>query len=73
MDIRIGILNSPRELSLETASSADDIEQAVRTALTDGGVLSLTDIKGKIFLVPTAGLAYVEIGAEEQRRVGFIG
>jgi hypothetical protein len=34
--------------------------------------LTLTDAKGKLFVVPTDALAYVEIGAEEVRRVGFI-
>jgi len=35
--------------------------------------LSLIDDKGKKILVPGESLAFVEIGASEQRRVGFAG
>ena len=39
---------------------------------SDAKFLSLTDDKGKVFVVPTAALAYVEIGEGETRRVGFV-
>jgi len=35
-------------------------------------VLELSDEKGSIILIPTSSIAYVEIGAEETRRVGFL-
>jgi hypothetical protein len=35
-------------------------------------VLKLSDSKGRLYIVPTEALGYVEIGAEETRRVGFI-
>lgn len=74
MDIRIGILNAPRELSFETSHTADEIAQQVSAALTSGtGFLRLTDDKGKVYLIPTSGIGYVEIGTEESRRVGFVG
>lgn len=74
MEIRIGITNSPRELSFETNESPAQIEQTVSEALASGtGHLSLKDNKGKLYLVPVAGLAYVEIGTEESRRIGFVG
>jgi hypothetical protein len=34
-------------------------------------VLGLTDDKGRRFLVNSAKIAYVEIGAADSRRVGF--
>lgn len=73
MDIRIGIRDSSREISFESAQSASEVEAAV-AAVLEGGVkvLKLTDNKGRRFIVPTDALAYVEIGAEEARRVGFI-
>ena len=37
----------------------------------DEDVLSLMDDKGRRFLVQTAKVAYVEIGAADVRRVGF--
>ncbi len=74
MDIRIGIANSPRELNFESSQTPAEIEQAVAAALTGGGThVSLTDNKGKVYLVPVASLSYVEIGSEESRRVGFVG
>ncbi|MEY4437335.1 MAG: hypothetical protein RLY13_547 [Actinomycetota bacterium] len=73
MDIRIGIRESSRELSFESAQSASEVEAQVSAALeASATVLKLTDSKGKLYLVPTASIAYVEIGVEESRRVGFI-
>jgi hypothetical protein len=73
MEIRIGIRNSGRELSFESAQTAKEIEAAVAAALEESAkVLKLVDDKGRIYVVPTEALAYVEIGAEETRRVGFI-
>ncbi len=73
MEIRIGIRNSARELSFESAPTVKEIEAAVAAALeAEANVLKLADDKGRIFVVPTDALAYVEIGAEETRRVGFI-
>jgi hypothetical protein len=74
VDIRIGILNAPRELSFESAQSADEITELVASALNSGtAFLKLADNKGKVFLVPTAVIAYVEVGTEESRRIGFVG
>ncbi|MFZ4894131.1 DUF3107 domain-containing protein [Plantibacter sp. Mn2098] len=74
MEIRIGILNSPREIGFETSQAASEIEAAVAAALeADAKLLSLTDSKGNRYIVPAAGIAYVEIGSEESRRVGFVG
>lgn len=73
MDVRIGIKDSPRELTFETNQSGSEIEQIVSAALTTGTkVLTLNDNKGRKFLVPTESIAYLEIGVEETRRVGFI-
>ena len=47
-------------------------EKLVTDALgKDSGVLSLTDEKGRRFLVQASKIAYVEIGAADGRRVGF--
>ena len=74
MEIRIGIVNAPRELSFEASQSPEELAEKVQSGLADGtGVLRLTDDKGRLYLVPTAGIAYVEIGAEESRRIGFVG
>jgi hypothetical protein len=72
VDIKIGIINSPREIGFETAQTADEIETLVSEALAAKAThISLKDDKGRRFIVPVASLAYVEVSAEESRRVGF--
>ncbi|HEX5859168.1 MAG TPA: DUF3107 domain-containing protein [Microbacterium sp.] len=73
MEIRIGITNTGRELSFDTSESADTVKKSVAAALDSGSThLTFTDVKGNQYVVPTAGLAYIEIGSEESRRVGFV-
>jgi hypothetical protein len=73
MDVKIGIRDSGREISFESAQTASEVENAVAAVLEGGAkVLKLSDSKGRLFIVPTEALGYVEIGAEETRRVGFI-
>ncbi|MBT5247973.1 MAG: DUF3107 domain-containing protein [Microbacteriaceae bacterium] len=72
MDIRIGIINNPRELTIQSAQTLGDIEQAITDALaTDNGTLRLEDEKGHVFVVASRNLAFVEIGQEKSRKVGF--
>ena len=72
VDIRIGIVNTGRELVFQTAQSVADIEKAIDTALaTDSGTLRLEDDKGHIYVVASRNLAFVEIGQEKSRKVGF--
>lgn len=73
MEVRIGIVNVAREIGLESSQSPAEVEKLLADALATGAAyVSIADEKGKKFLVPTSGIAYVEIGAEESRRVGFV-
>jgi len=73
LEVKIGIRNVSRELEFESAQTAAQINEAVNAALTGGAkTVSLTDSKGVVHIVPADALAYVVIGAEETRRVGFI-
>lgn len=73
MDIRIGITNSPRELSFETSQPAAEVERIVAEALSsDASFLKLSDDKGRVYIVPTASFAYLEVGTDQSRRVGFV-
>jgi Protein of unknown function (DUF3107) len=73
MDIKIGIKNSARELSFDSSATAKELEAQVSSALeSEAKLVSLTDSKGNVFLIPTKSITYLEIGAEEARRVGFI-
>lgn len=72
MEVKIGVQNANRELVLDSNESTSDVEKAVASALsTSDGLLSLTDSKGRTVLVPSAKLAYVEIGSTTTGTVGF--
>lgn len=72
MDIRIGIVNTGRELVFQTAQGVQEIEKAITAALaTENGTLRLEDDKGHIYVVASRNLAFVEIGQEKSRKVGF--
>lgn len=73
MDVRIGIRDNARDISFESGLSAKDLMAKVKRAIeASEPVLELSDEKGSIILIPTSSIAYVEIGAEETRRVGFL-
>ena len=73
MDIRIGIANSPRELSFVTAQTSAEVEKVVSDALaSDAKFIKLSDDKGKVYIVPTASFSYLEVGSEKSRNVGFV-
>jgi hypothetical protein len=71
VEVKIGIQSVPRELVVETAVSAEDVERALRESVGDGKVFALPDDKGGKVLVPADKIAYVELGGTEPRRVGF--
>jgi hypothetical protein len=73
MEVKIGVQHAPRELVLETADSADEIQTALDEALADGSTLSLIDTRGRHVLVPAGVIAYVEIGGGVSGQVGFRG
>jgi hypothetical protein len=71
VEVKIGIQNIGREIVLESAQDAGAVAKVVEEALSKGTELRLTDEKGRLIIIPTNVLGYVEIGAEEARRVGF--
>jgi hypothetical protein len=71
MEIKIGVQHSPREVSLDSDLSPEDVLAAVSKAIDAGSLLTLTDDRGRTVVVPGTKIAYVEIGAPASRRVGF--
>jgi hypothetical protein len=71
LEIKIGVQNIGREIILESNQDADAVAKVVEEAITKGSELRLKDDKGRVIIVPGNALGYVEIGAEEARRVGF--
>jgi len=77
VDLRIGVTQAPRELSIELDDDADreDLKSRVEAALAGASdVLWVTDKRGKDIGIPAAKIAYVELGsADGDRRIGFGG
>lgn len=71
MEVKIGVTHANRELVVETELDADALEEQVRGALAEGGVLSLADAKGRRVVIPGAKLAYIEISNSTVGKVGF--
>jgi Protein of unknown function (DUF3107) len=71
VEVKIGVQHAPREVVLESVQKPDDVVAAVTEALASGSVLDLSDDKGRRVVVPGQKIAYVEIGAPVERRVGF--
>jgi peptidyl-tRNA hydrolase len=72
VEVKIGVQHSPRELVFETRQSPDEIEAAVSKALESETILSLVDERGRRIVVPAGRIAYVEIGPQTERRIGFV-
>ena len=71
MEVKIGIVESPRELVVSSDQTPDEVQKLVDASLNGGdSLLRLVDDKGRRFLVRADQIAYVEI-APAERRVGF--
>ena len=74
MEIKIGVQNSPREITLDSSASADDVAAMLSQSMKEqDGVLQLTDTRGRTVMVPASAVAYVELGEEAHRTIGFVG
>lgn len=71
MEVRIGVQETARELLLESTETPDAVAKKVAAAIKAGGLLDLVDEKGHRVVVPAEKIAYVEIAAEQPRKVGF--
>ena len=73
MEVKVGVADTARELLIISAQTPEEVESLVTDALKDSsGALALTDDKGRRYLVPSARVAYVEIGSVDSRKVGFV-
>ena len=75
MDVRIGVLHTPKEVVVELADDVDraELKSTLAAALTDDSkVLWLTDRRGRDVAVPVNKVAYVELSsASADRPIGF--
>ena len=73
MEVKIGVLHTPREIVLESSQTPAEVEELISAALKSvDGQLSLTDERGRKVIVPANLVAYVEIAQADARRVGFV-
>ena len=71
MEIKIGVVDTPKELSIDSEESSEAIAKAVQSAIKDGSLLTLNDSRDRTYLIPAEKIAYVEIGHGTSRKVGF--
>lgn len=75
MDVRIGIIQAPRELDIELPSEVtqEEVLAQIEAAFAAAdGVVWLTDKRGRRIGVPSTRIAYVEVGTQDDaRKVGF--
>ena len=75
MDVRIGVTYTAKEIDIEMADDTDrsGLREEIEAALAaENRVLWLTDKRGRQVAIPSAKIAYVEIGGpDEERRIGF--
>jgi len=76
VDLRIGVTNAPKEITVELADDTDvdalraDVDRVVGGE--EGAVLWLTDVRGRQVGVPADRIAYVDVGAAgSDNPVGF--
>ena len=73
MEVKIGVLHTPREIVVESAQTPAEVEELVTAVLGKGeGTLSLVDERGRKIMVAANLIAYVEIAQAAERRVGFV-
>ena len=67
MDLRIGVTNAPKEITVELADDTDvdalraDVDRVIGGE--EGAMLWLTDVRGRQVGVPADRIAYVDVGA----------
>lgn len=71
MEVKIGMQHVARELNIDVDQSADEVSAAVSSAMQSNTPLVLADSKGRSVTVMPATIAYVELGVENNQKVGF--
>jgi Protein of unknown function (DUF3107) len=73
VEIKIGIQHVNREIIVESNESAADVEKELMSSIGTGGdgVFTVTDERGRKVLIPVGKIAYVDLGEENARHVGF--
>ncbi len=73
MEVRIGVVHTPKELTLESDAEAATVVKTIEDAVGAGAAFVwLEDGKGRKLGIPADKIAYVEFTADDaSRKVGF--
>lgn len=71
MEVKFGITDIAREVTIETNATPEEVSDQVRQAVLDSSLVDLTDDKGRRILIPASKIGYVDLGAPAARAVGF--
>lgn len=71
MEVRIGISDVAREVTLRTETKADELIEKLGRAVSDDSLFEIMDEQGRRVVVPAAKIAYLDIGSPDVRAVGF--
>jgi hypothetical protein len=73
VEVKIGVLNSPREIVIDSSQTPDEVQAAYENALKNSAAtFSLSDSKGRTVIVAVNAVAYLDVSEADVRRVGFI-
>jgi len=73
VEVKIGVLNSPREIVIDSSQTPDEVQDAYNEALKNPeGTFGLSDDKGRRVVIAVSAVAYLDISQADTRRVGFI-
>lgn len=74
MEIKIGLADSHRELSITSALNQDEISEQITRAIESGApTVTLEDERGMKYVLRTERILYAELGNSAPRAVGFSG
>lgn len=71
MEVRIGISDVAREVTLRTNDGAEELVEQLGKAISDGSLFEVVDEQGRRVIVPAAKVAYLDLGSTDVRAVGF--
>ena len=71
MEVKIGIVDSMRELVVEVTQDVAEVQAAYEKAVKNSVLFALSDSKGRTVVVPSERVAYLDFSGETKGKVGF--